>query len=496
MAASPADELPSPVTHPVAVAGATAKGVTLEEIIGGMRCSPLTLKEWEGFLLHEEHSVENLQFTIWYRDYRRRFEALPAEYQALSSPPEPYRALFTSAGSMRTSSVHSNDSTRSWWTRMTRKASVWSNASAKGEEKLSAGEEKEMTVGVGGDDDPYAGVHALGSPRAPSVTPTTATRKTQTLRFANAAGALFSPLTHMSSHKKLPADTPLPFLEEIKLITTTFILPGAAKELNIDARLRKHMMKCLRPDGSDEPISTHPDIFKDAAEHAWKLMEQSLPRYLVWARGNINWGKRLFSTGIGLLEIALGLMLTLIVLYYEHSRWARIAPVPLFYMGVVQFYSAQKFFCTQVARKQARQLYPWELSALEASSSDNLLNPTANVFGSSTAAAADDKGLSDLQASLPFLFEPEGRVTEVPLVHAGDSKEVKTKKQRIRSKFVASWRTPTGKKTPMKGPERVIEDEWIRNEHKKQRNEIYIVAVVSTAIWLAIFLAIPERKPL
>ena len=29
-----------------------AKGVSVEEIIGGTRCSPLTLKEFEGFLIH------------------------------------------------------------------------------------------------------------------------------------------------------------------------------------------------------------------------------------------------------------------------------------------------------------------------------------------------------------------------------------------------------------------------------------------------------------
>lgn len=34
-----------------------AKGVTVEEIVSGTRCSPFTLKEFEGFLIHVSTSV-------------------------------------------------------------------------------------------------------------------------------------------------------------------------------------------------------------------------------------------------------------------------------------------------------------------------------------------------------------------------------------------------------------------------------------------------------
>src|SRR3954469_11665793 len=36
------------------------------------------------FLVYVEHNAENLQFYLWYKDYVRRFEALPEKDRALS----------------------------------------------------------------------------------------------------------------------------------------------------------------------------------------------------------------------------------------------------------------------------------------------------------------------------------------------------------------------------------------------------------------------------
>lgn len=43
------------------------------------------------YLMYIEHSAENLQFYLWYRDYLRRWNALPASQRALSPKllPEP-----------------------------------------------------------------------------------------------------------------------------------------------------------------------------------------------------------------------------------------------------------------------------------------------------------------------------------------------------------------------------------------------------------------------
>jgi hypothetical protein len=38
------------------------------------------------YLVYIEHNAENLQFFLWYKDYCKRFEALPEREKSLSSP--------------------------------------------------------------------------------------------------------------------------------------------------------------------------------------------------------------------------------------------------------------------------------------------------------------------------------------------------------------------------------------------------------------------------
>ncbi|KAG8699670.1 hypothetical protein FRC09_006466, partial [Ceratobasidium sp. 395] len=61
--------------------------IKLVNILSGDACSPLGLEEFETYLAFQEHSLENLQFIVWYHDYRSRFLALPTELQSLSPSP-------------------------------------------------------------------------------------------------------------------------------------------------------------------------------------------------------------------------------------------------------------------------------------------------------------------------------------------------------------------------------------------------------------------------
>lgn len=127
-------------------------------------------------------------------------------------------------------------------------------------------------------------------------------------RFPNLRFANLAPLASRTSREKaLPPGTPLPFLDEITLILTTFILPGSSRELNLDTRLRKHILKSLQPLDSDgkklPPRTTHPDVFKETQEHAFEMMENSLPKYMQYAKGNTNAPKTLFWYAIGALDV-------------------------------------------------------------------------------------------------------------------------------------------------------------------------------------------------
>ncbi|KAF8602587.1 hypothetical protein BDV93DRAFT_523956 [Ceratobasidium sp. AG-I] len=66
--------------------------IRLVNILSGDTCSPLGLEEFEIYLAFREHSLENLQFIVWYHDYRGRFFALSSEQQAFSPSPLSYAA--------------------------------------------------------------------------------------------------------------------------------------------------------------------------------------------------------------------------------------------------------------------------------------------------------------------------------------------------------------------------------------------------------------------
>jgi hypothetical protein len=50
--------------------------VTLEDVLAAKHLPPLSLKDFEEYLLFEERSVENLYFTVWLKDYTSRYNCM------------------------------------------------------------------------------------------------------------------------------------------------------------------------------------------------------------------------------------------------------------------------------------------------------------------------------------------------------------------------------------------------------------------------------------
>lgn len=204
--------------------------------------------------------------------------------------------------------------------------------------------------------------------------------------------------------------------------------------------------------------------------------------------------------------MGIGIMFAMIILYFAHSRWWRIfsflffqfgmsfvAPVDKLRMGAhvsslagaMQAYSASRYFCSQVHGRTSRQLYPWELTDTinETPGSDDFdfSNPTAGnstftaAKGPKTDAEKTAKGDADLKASLPFLFEPDvnpfgddkkaSSDKDAKKVDGkGESAVTRGKKHAavFRSKFWASMKSKDGKRMKAFGPERVVEDPYIK----------------------------------
>lgn len=52
---------------------AELSSITLANVLSGDTCSPISLEDFERYLTYNEHSVETLQFLVWFQDYRERF---------------------------------------------------------------------------------------------------------------------------------------------------------------------------------------------------------------------------------------------------------------------------------------------------------------------------------------------------------------------------------------------------------------------------------------
>ena len=56
--------------------------LTLEHILNGETCHPISFNDFAGFTANKEFTSENLLFVLWFRSYRNRFDALPVDKRA------------------------------------------------------------------------------------------------------------------------------------------------------------------------------------------------------------------------------------------------------------------------------------------------------------------------------------------------------------------------------------------------------------------------------
>lgn len=87
----PSNQVPARYTDgslPAKKRSSSTIDLKLTDILDRKTCPPISLDDFRLYLLHKERSIENLQFYVWYEDYKRRFNALPPDQQALSPPPQ------------------------------------------------------------------------------------------------------------------------------------------------------------------------------------------------------------------------------------------------------------------------------------------------------------------------------------------------------------------------------------------------------------------------
>ncbi|CAE6444437.1 unnamed protein product [Rhizoctonia solani] len=278
------------------------KQIRLVNILSGDACSPLGLEEFEAYVALQEHSLENLQFIIWYHDYQRRFFALKNEEQALSPPPAKslgHLALPTPIATYGNSKAPIPDSPRS---------SGW------------------------------------------ALSPTSS--------FSATSWSSWSPISVPS-----PMPSPLkdqPFRNETLQIVATFIRPGAKKELNLDMDVRDELLRELEKSTHPDVFAPAYAQIYDLVDGC------SVPNFVSYAAANINLPKQMYWYAIGIIFTLISWVIAIFTIYFvpDHprsKRSIRLVSVPFAVLGCMQIYSAWRGFCSQVFGRSARQLHTWEL---------------------------------------------------------------------------------------------------------------------------------------
>lgn len=280
--------------------------IQLDDVLSGETCEPISLADFESYLMHKEHSVENLRFVVWYQSYRCRFFALPLSQQALSPGPRGFNfALPTPA---RTAQRISRTST---------------HATTLGSEP----------------DEPTSPTSLLNPP----LTPTSISPLLSRIPSVPLPASSSPPPRPQAQRVPAPAEMQ-PFRHECTLVESTFLLPSAPYELSLPSLLLSTILR-------DLTINTHPDVFLPAYEFAYDaLLTHSLPCFLDGMHENMNWEKKMYWWLYGALTSVIGWAICIGCLFIEYSpnttqgklRAWRLLGVPFLSLGAMQMYSAYR----------------------------------------------------------------------------------------------------------------------------------------------------------
>ncbi|KAI9774436.1 MAG: hypothetical protein M1835_006046 [Candelina submexicana] len=340
------------------------EALSFDRVITGGTCPPCTTRDFMNYLIYIEHSAENLQFFLWYRDYAERFAILPAREKALA--PE--------------------------WTISQAEAEVLAaQTHGVGQKKLSP---ETAAIFKGTDFAPGPKVtvseHAGNPFNTPPMTPTTEAASLfsseqgdgkSTLTGSNASHITKAAGAFENADLKWQPFTVQPFREEVSRIIATYIADGAPRELNLSSRERTALLHALEN-------TTHPSAFRNIVSTVeWSLRYQAHPNFIRWTICNGNRPRVIFARGLGVGGIVGGLVAAVLITLSGAGRGWRVLSAIGFVIGIATLVAAWKGMCVVLHGMHHRHLRPWELFAEADDSSSNyeLKNPSFDSLGSSNS---------------------------------------------------------------------------------------------------------------
>ncbi|KAI1803493.1 hypothetical protein F4811DRAFT_344870 [Daldinia bambusicola] len=301
--------------------------LTFDKIMSGGTCPPCTIRDFMNYLMYIEHSAENLQFFLWYRDYVKRFNEASTSDTKLS--PE-----WTQAMEDETTAKIQKDAV----------------------ERIRK-EPKAVAIFRGTDFEKGEADIVLES-RDPFSTPpsTPSVKDTPSLSSSSrAASYRWQPQDAFKAAGTAQPFTIQPFRAEINRVIATYITDDAPRQLNLSSKEQKCVVQALA-------YTTHPSAFRgivDSVEDT--LRRQAHPNFIRWTICNGNPARVAFARALGVGTLVCATIGAIILTLSGAGRgWRALFAIP-WTVGFATLMAAYKGMCVVLHGLHHRHVRPWEL---------------------------------------------------------------------------------------------------------------------------------------
>lgn len=315
--------------------------LSFDNVINGSSLPPCTLSDFMDYMVYVAHDAENLQFYLWLRDYTARFNALRSEERALSPEWQVKDDPLAAA----------NDKDR----KTTRKSAESGNLLS---ELASSGAVADKRCSTPGPEALNAVAASMGFENPPAAKDaTTSDFESFIARSVNSqkTATQITEDVNTAVGLKWQGFSIQPFRNEVTKVITHYIAPGSPRELNLSHKDRTAVLHALQH-------TTHPSAFTVIDDLITvTLRGQSHPNFIRWSICNGNKPKIFFVKTMGISHSILGPLIALILTLSHVSRWWRILPAIITWIGLFTLIAAYKGLCIVLhGTGKTRNLRPWE----------------------------------------------------------------------------------------------------------------------------------------
>ncbi|GAB7363214.1 hypothetical protein MBLNU230_g3496t1 [Neophaeotheca triangularis] len=323
--------------------------LSFDRIIAGGVCPPCTIRDFMNYLKYIEHSAENLQFFLWYRDYCSRWEQLPRSERVLSPEWTREQAEADSSNSQqRQSRTVNHDAAKAL------KGTDFAEPGHRGSpgDKTNPFHDPSKTPSLEDMDrrvasSDYGSSAAYGSSAGDNTLSSSLAHKKAADQVFDDAGMTWKPFTTQ------------PYRDEVARIITTYLAEDSPRELNLSGRQRQAVLHALQN-------TTHPSAFRSAASTVeYSLRRQAHPNFIRWTICNGNRPRVIFARGLGISTILLALVADLLLTLSSANRGYRAIPFIGWFIGIATLIAAWKGMCVVLHGMHHRHMRPWELFSEE-----------------------------------------------------------------------------------------------------------------------------------